>query len=222
MHSQNVFYHDIKLKNSPPRYTNLIENFDGTSIDTSKWDQIRPNGVNAFIVNNGILNVGLTVGSSASYGYTTVLLRSKDVFPVGTRYRVRARNSSGNAAALIGFSNNNTTVGIRSDGEIGCSWYSRNDYGTTAYDNIYPSLTDENGQKFYQIDESGPIDTYSILEIRRVSETILEFYKDDVLVKTVSNYMFADDYSVFVGLSNNTSKNSSITMDVDWIEVIAP
>lgn len=197
-------------------YLYLRDEFDGDALDATRWDTVNTIGTGTIDVVNGSLVItdGDEVVHDGEMGTFFTGIVSKLAFPVGTRYRARARNPVGRHAALIGFANAPTAPHQHESVDPGMSWYSRADIP----DNIVASYTDEVGA-VHDLSRANSHADWVVLEIRRVSDTTVEFYENDVLVHTQDSLVFANDYKVFFGCD---SWSPTTTMEVDWVEVIGP
>lgn len=196
-------------------YPYLRDDFNGAGINTDLWELRDPQGVGGVTVTNGIT---VFTNDDTTYDGTYapfLAVISKEAFPVGSRYRVRARNPQGRHVGMIGFCNDPETPFVRGgNGAPGMSWYSRGDIP----DNVVASYVDELDNQGY-LARSGDYTDWVVLELYRESTSVVKFYENGTLVHTASGLQLANDYKVFFGCD---SWSPTTTLEVDWVEVIGP
>lgn len=198
-------------------YRYLYDDFSGPSLKTSLWDIFGGTFGTVTIV-NGECHIENTTGVSKD----NLGISSKLAFPVGTTYRVRSKNPQGRHASLIGFGNSPFTAYPHGAAGVGITRYSRADVPNS----VALSVEDDTNTNRY-IDNVGETEDsrdYAIYEMVRVSETVVELYRNGVLEATAANVVFANDYPIFLAADGWSNANQSTTTKIviDWVEVIGP
>lgn len=196
-------------------YPYLRDDFNGAGIDTNVWDIIDPDATGDYSVSGGVLNIynDDTVNDGTS-NVPLVGIISKKTFPVGATVEARVNNPQGRHAGMIGFfATTPTSVGAHGGSVPGFNWYARRDINSTVI-----SHRDENDVGGYT-QRTENFGSYHVLKIERVDASTIKFYKDNVLVHTLTGVTFANDYRVCFICDSWTDITE---INVDWVEAIGP
>jgi hypothetical protein len=193
------------------RRPQIVERFNGNSLDTSVWT--------TFGTNRGTISVanGECTINNSSYAGTSLSacigMYSKLSFPVGTSITVRSKNTSGRHASVIGFGNAPNGPYVHGQSIIGTTWYSRNDAATSSI-----TLYDENGSTTGGSNSvTQDLRQYQIFQIKRVSSSQIEFYRNGTLEHTITGVAFSGNYPVF--FSCDGWYNGNVTTVIDYVVV---
>jgi hypothetical protein len=193
------------------RRPQLVEKFDGNSLDSSVWT--------TFGTNRGTITVAngeCTVNNSARAGISLsacIGMYSNITFPVGTSITVRSKNTSGRHASVIGFGNAPNGPAPHAYSIIGTTWYSRADIATSTI-----SIYDENGSITGGTSSVTPdLRNYQIFRIKRVSSSQIEFYRNGTLEHTFNGVAMSGNYPVY--FSCDGWYNGNVTTVIDYIVV---
>jgi hypothetical protein len=194
------------------RRPQLVEKFDGNSLDSSVWT--------TFGTNRGTITVAngeCTINNSAHAGVSLsacIGMYSNITFPVGTSITVRSKNTSGRHASVIGFGNAPNGPYVHGQGIVGTTWYARADSVSSTI-----SLYDENGSTAGGNGSGATQDLrqYQIFQIKRVSSSQVEFYRNGILEHTITGAAFSGNYPVF--FSCDGWYNGNVTTVIDYIVV---
>jgi hypothetical protein len=184
----------------------FIDNFE--FLDESKWN-VHGNTFGTVTSSNGELLITNTSGSSTSYiGVSTI-----QTFSVGTTITVRSRDLAGRHCSLIGFGASGFyPYPHAAGGNFGCTWYSRGDIGTSTI-----SIRSENNATLTYEGVTQDLRQYQIFKLKRVSSSVVEFYRNDVLEYTATGLVLANNYSAY--FSNDGWSNPNST-SIDYISVV--
>lgn len=193
------------------RRPQIVERFNGNSLDTSVWT--------TFGTNRGTISVanGECTINNSSYAGTSLSacigMYSKLSFPVGTSITVRSKNTSGRHACVIGCGVAPNNPYPHASNIVGTTWYARNDDVSSTI-----SIYDENGSTTGLTGNvTQDLRQYQIFQIKRVSSSQIEFYRNGTLEHTITGAAFSGKYPVF--FSCDGWYNGNVTTVIDYVVV---
>jgi hypothetical protein len=184
----------------------LFDHFN--SLNSSVWNT-HGSTYGTVSVSSSQLSIVNTSANASNY----IGIHSIQTFSVGTTIVVRSRDSGGRHCSLIGFG---TSVFFpfphATGGSYGCTWYSRGDVGTSTM-----SWRSENNVSGVYDSATEDLRQYQIFKMIRVSSSVVEFYRNDILEYTATGLVLANNYHVYFSNDGFSNPNSSL---IDYISVI--
>jgi hypothetical protein len=160
------------------------------------------------LVSDGELTITNSTGSSTNY----IGAASQVRFPVGTTFKARVKNTEGRHSAVVAIGESPFYPFPHAGGSnVGASLYSRADNISATM-----SLRRESGTTATGTPGVQDYRNYQILELRRVTADLIEFYVDGVKVGQFTTAGLTNDYFVYFSADGHTKPN---TIVVDRVEV---
>lgn len=188
----------------------FFDDFNGTSLDTSKWET-NITGTGSATVSNGVL----TLYHPATIDYT--LVRTKTAFPTDTIVEIRAKSSS------LPSYNHGFRWGYAEDWIPNYKQPNNTNEHAIFYVDDYEvkRWSWGDGTNRNQIEKSS-IDTanYKEYKIHRNTTSRLDFYYDNTLSHTATSYIPLNDLYIQLGTSDGGGPAVSGYIYVDYVKVV--
>ena len=193
------------------RRPQLVEKFDGNSLDSSVWTTFGTNMGTITVANGECIITNNVSGSRTGVSYS-IGIYSNLSFPVGTSITVRSKNTSGRHASVIGFGNVPNSPYPHVSSIVGVSWYARHDNVSSTV-----SIYDENGSITGDSNVAQDLRSYQVFRIKRISSSQIEFYRNGVLEYSITGILMANSYPIYFACDGWYSGN--VTTVIDYIVV---
>jgi hypothetical protein len=198
----------------------LFDDFDGTSLDTNKWQVVVQDDTTSYSLSNSILTISSSRSSYLDWGWRCIRIQSINTnfpSPIALRtltrfYAPSASESYGGIHGLFGYGNTTSSRTINVDG--GGLFYQNANYRTGAFagSNSHTTNYTENSYSF---------GNWYLTETK-ITTSVVNAYLNDSL-KGSLNYSISSPRNVSMGLAiGNLSAGynpSSQKIDFDWVIV---
>lgn len=184
----------------------FLDHFNGSSLDSSKWATFG-DSYGTIAVNNSICTI---TNTNVAYNWNGIY--SLKTFGVGTIITVKSKNTSGRHASLIGFGESPWWAypHAMSSGSA-FTWYSRADAHTSTI-----SWRSENGTTGSYSSATQNLTGDQVFKLVRVSSSVVEVYRNDVLEYTATGLVFANNHHLYFSLDGHTTPD---VVEIDYITV---
>ena len=183
----------------------FFDDFDGTSLDTSKWDKFGTE-FGDITVNLGELIISNLTGTSSDF---IGIYSNINYMDFGKILTTRSKMKNGHHSTILGYASNPYRPYPHGDSLTdGFSWY-----GLATNNTSTMSFAFGTEKTSYNLESLHDVKTYSVYNAELISQDSLKIYKDQTLKYTQANRLYIPNYAlpIYYSSDGHTKPNTVIS-----------